>query len=144
MKLSRESQYGLEGLGYLAGQPVGAILQIAEIAEGADLPKAFLAKIFRKLSVYGIVVSHRGKDRGFELSRPSDEINVKDVVEAIEGPDIFTRCIFWSGVCSQNEPCQLHSIWAKIRPMLAEELELMSITRWVEEHAKSSSDNHTG
>jgi len=134
MKLSRESQYGLEGLGYLAAQPEGSILQVVEIADGADLPKAFLAKIFRKLAVYGIVISHRGKERGFQLARAASEINAREVIEAIEGPDIFTRCIFWSGVCSTESPCQLHDVWAKVRPMLAEQLEEMTLEMWIADH----------
>lgn len=138
MKLSRESHYGLIGLGYLAEQPEGAILQIAEIAEGADLPKAFLAKIFRKLSLYGIVISHRGKERGFQLSRAPDEISVRDVVESIEGPDIFSRCIFWSSICSNDSPCNLHNVWARIRPMLVEELESISIVGWAQEQSSTN------
>ena len=136
MKLSRESQYGLEGLGYLAEQPDGAILQIVEISEGASLPKAFLAKIFRKLSLYGIVISHRGKERGFQLARPADAINVREVVEAIEGPDLFSRCIFWSAVCSNDNPCNLHEVWAKIRPLLTEELENVSVADWAKQATK--------
>jgi Rrf2 family protein len=103
------------------------IMQVAEISEQAHLPKAFLAKIFRKLTIYGLLKSYRGRDRGYCLSRPADEIKIKEIIEAIEGPDFFQRCIFWSGQCSEKSPCMLHDIWRKLRPQVAEKLELLTL-----------------
>jgi Rrf2 family protein len=131
MKLSRESQYGLEGLAYLASQENGTILNVAEIAEQADLPKAFLAKIFRKLANYGILKSFRGKERGFRLTRSSKEVNVKEIIEAIEGPDFFKRCIFWSGHCSEQNPCELHDVWKNVKPMATKQLEALTLEKMI-------------
>ena len=48
MKLSRESEYGIQGLIHLAQQPPGTVMQLATIAEAQGLPQSFLAKIFQK------------------------------------------------------------------------------------------------
>lgn len=120
MKLSRESRYGLQGLAYLASQPPGTILQAAEVAEAAGLPPMFLSKIFGKLTRHGILRSFRGRERGYGLARPARDISAREVLEAIEGPDVFQRCVFWSDVCSDQNPCLLHDTWRTARPMVAD------------------------
>src|SRR3990170_8212936 len=59
MKLSRESEYGIQGLIHLAQQPSGTVMQLAAIAEAQGLPQSFLAKIFQKFSQYGLGRSFR-------------------------------------------------------------------------------------
>lgn len=127
MKLSRESRYGLRGLAYLARKPAGTILQAAELAEAADLPPVFLSKIFRKLTRHGILRSYRGRVRGYALARSPRDISVRQVLEAIEGPDLFQRCVFWSDACSDDNPCLLHDTWRTVRPMVADLMERVSI-----------------
>ncbi len=129
MKLSKESRYGLTGLSYLAQQlPTDDVAQIKEIAEAMDLPQAYLSKIFHKLTRHRIVRSYRGRARGFQLARPAAEISVREVVEALEGPDLFERCIFWDGPCSEADSCPLHATWAEVRPHLRERLDRMNLS----------------
>ena len=47
MKLSRESEYALEGLKVLARQREREIVLLQEIASAGDLPERFLGKIFQ-------------------------------------------------------------------------------------------------
>lgn len=127
MKLSKESQYGLRGLVYLAAQPHGVILQVSQVAEAADLPRMFLAKIFRKFTHHNILRSYRGRERGYSLAKPAQEISVKEIVEAIEGPDVFQRCVFWSDRCSDDNPCLLHDVWRSIRPKVSDRMAGVSL-----------------
>ncbi|MFB6286390.1 MAG: Rrf2 family transcriptional regulator [Candidatus Bipolaricaulia bacterium] len=128
MKLSKHSHYGLTGLSYLAQHlSPDETAQVNEVAEAMDLPQAYLAKIFHQLSRHRIVRSYRGRSRGFQLARPADEISVREVVEALEGPDLFERCIFWDGPCSHTDSCPLHASWAEVRPQVRERLEHMSV-----------------
>ena len=43
------------------------------------------------------------------------EVSVKEALEAIEGPDLFQRCIFWSDACSDSNPCLLHETWKVVK-----------------------------
>lgn len=123
MRLSRESEYGLEGLKVLARQPPGTVMLLPEIAEAGRLPVRFLAQIFQKLRRHDLVVSHRGAVRGYALARPADQISLREIFEAIEGPGLFERCVFWSDRCGGQNPCDLHSRWVLIRPKIEEMLE---------------------
>jgi len=50
------------------------------------MPERFLLQILRNLVTHDILDSTRGVDGGYRLRRPSNEISVLDVIEAIEGP----------------------------------------------------------
>jgi len=81
--LSRESEYGLEGLIVLARQPEGKVMLLQEIAEARGLPPGFLARIFQKLKHHNLVSSHRGAVRGYSLARPPSKISLREIFEAI-------------------------------------------------------------
>jgi Rrf2 family protein len=84
------------------------IVPLAEIAVAESLPPSFLAKAFQKLARHGMVVAQRGPGHGYALARAAADISVRDVLEAIEGDDLFRRCLFLSTQCSDERPCPLH------------------------------------
>lgn len=138
MKFGRESEYGLKGLLFLAREPAGRILPLLEIAKATDLPQSFLAKIFQKFVQHGVLKSYRGAIRGYALARPPKEIKAREVLEAIEGPDLFERCIFWNDRCGDVNPCALHDGWKQVKPQFVQYLgrttlhDLAQSRGWVE------------
>ena len=118
MRLRRESEYGLNGLVTLAQEGAGAVMSLDEIAARHGLPKSFLAKIFVKLVRHGLVRSFRGSVRGYALARSPEEITLREILESIEGSDVFEQCLFWSNRCSDHNPCPLHAGWSAVRPRL--------------------------
>lgn len=109
MQLTRESEHALAALGFLITQPPGEYVALAHIAEARNLPRAFLAKTFQKLARHDVLVSSRGRSKGYSLARPPDAISVLDVFVAVEGPRLLERCSLWPGRCCDDDPCILHS-----------------------------------
>lgn len=110
----------MEGLRVLARQPDGTVMLLREIADKGNLPARFLAKIFQKLRQHHLVDSQRGAVRGYSLARPADQITLREIFEAIEGPDLFERCVFWPGRCGDQHLCCLHNRWVMIKQNLKE------------------------
>jgi Rrf2 family protein len=127
MKLTQESEYGIEGLKVLARQPAGKIMLLRAIAALGALPERFLAKIFQKLSRHNIVRSHRGVVRGYSLARPASCINLREILEAVEGRHLLDQCLFWSSRCDPQHLCSLHQQWITIRPRVQEILEATTL-----------------
>jgi Rrf2 family protein len=123
MHLTKESEYALVSLAYLAAKPPGVVVPLTDIARANSLPPAFLAKTLRKLVVHGLVTSHRGRQRGYRLGREPERITVRDILEGTEGSDLFARCVFWGNGCSDRRPCALHPLWASLCPQVAARLE---------------------
>ena len=115
MKLGRQSLYAIDGLLGLAAKPFGTVMLLRDIARSRQVPESFLAKIFQKLTRDGLVVSSRGAIRGYALARKPKDIKTKDIFLAVEGADLFDRCIFWSDRCADANPCPMHNRWKKVR-----------------------------
>jgi Rrf2 family protein len=115
MKLSRESRYAIEGLIVLAKKPLEVPTQLRDIAEAAEVPASFLSKIFQKLKRANILSSSRGGVRGYALAHHPKSISMADVFRAIEGSDVFDRCVFWSDRCDDHSPCPIHFEWIRMR-----------------------------
>jgi Rrf2 family protein len=127
MKLGRESDYAIKGLLALAKKPFGATMLLRDIAGSGKIPESFLAKIFQKLTRAGVLQSSRGAVRGYALARRAKDIKIKDVFLAIEGPELFDRCIFWSDRCADSDPCPMHSRWKRVRQQVMEMMEQTSL-----------------
>jgi Rrf2 family transcriptional regulator, iron-sulfur cluster assembly transcription factor len=106
--LTRESEYALLGIGYLATAERGRHISVAEAAEARGIPAQFLSKIFQKLARAEILVGGRGRGRGYVLARPPAEITMGEILAAVEGPESLQGCLLWQGYCGDANPCPLH------------------------------------
>lgn len=119
MRLTRDSRYAIEALLVLADHTPGESIDARTIADEAGLPVAYLHKILRSLTVAGVLASRRG--HGYTLARGPASITMREVLVAIEGPDVFGgRCIFWRVDCSAEDPCELHFRWREVSPAAEE------------------------
>ena len=118
MQLTRESVYAIQGLAFLAERPPGTAVSLGDVAAAQRLPASFLAKIFQKLARHGLLIAERGRGSGYLLARAPDTLTMREILVAVEGPGALERCVLWGGLCSDAEPCPLHSRLGKFRPAL--------------------------
>jgi Rrf2 family protein len=83
MRMTLASEYGC--LALLAVGETEGWCKRQQIAERFDIPTSFLEQILRKLVAAGFIVSRRGADGGYQLSRAASEIVIADVVRAMDG-----------------------------------------------------------
>jgi Rrf2 family protein len=129
MKLSIETNYALSALTHLARHPAGSVVGVADLGRSTGVSPAFLSKILQRLTQAGFVRGYRGKRRGYGLAIPPESISARAVVEALNGPGLLQRCIFWSNECADANPCPLHDAWATIRQALWAQLDCVSIAQ---------------
>ncbi|AJE03186.1 RrF2 family transcriptional regulator [Geobacter pickeringii] len=127
MELTRKGEYAIRGIVYLAQLPPGKVALISEIAEAADVPQTFLAKILQSFAKIGIVKSFRGAGGGFTLGRSAGKITLREVVEAVEGPIMPNRCLLGAGSCERDGTCGVHPVWREVQGKVVEVLEGVTI-----------------
>jgi Rrf2 family protein len=127
MRFSTTIEYAIHGLIYLARVPVGRAVLIGNIAEAIEVPQAYLRKVFQRLSRTGILTSQRGARGGFRLSRDSGQINLKDVVEAIDGSLPVYTCMRVLRGCGLSVSCPVQEAFERARLQMAKVLEATSI-----------------
>lgn len=123
LQLTRDGEYAVRAVLYLASQPEGKISLVSEISESQDVPKSYLSKIMQHLTKAGLVRSRRGAKGGFSLARPAGEITLRETIEAIEGPIYLNVCLIKKGECPRDEVCPVHPIWKEAQRMLFEILD---------------------
>jgi Rrf2 family protein len=122
MIFTNATEYAIRGLGELAGRSSGRNMLLDQLVSGTDLPRDFMAKIFQKLVRGGILVSAKGRGGGFALARPAHQINLMQVVEAMEGPQLLDRCVVGLEKCTDQMPCPQHDLYKPIRQRLKDYL----------------------
>ena len=91
---------------------------IKEIAEKLDIPSPFLSKILQSLAKKKILNSTKGPHGGFNLLRNAEDISLMEIVELIDGTDIFESCLIRTAKCSDEKPCGLHDSVTALRSEL--------------------------
>lgn len=128
VRLTKETEHAIEALTHLATQEPATILEAGALAKSIDVPHAFMSKIMQRLAKAELVRGHRGKPRGYSLAVAPHRITLRRVLEAMEGEDIFSRCIFFSEECSETNSCSLHAVWKNIRPMVRKAMSDLTVS----------------
>lgn len=121
--LSNSCRYGIRAVIYIASRSKkNAKLGIRQISKDLSLPTPFLAKILQQLARKKILNSSKGPHGGFSLAKDPHKITLLDIVNTIDGEDVFTNCLMHNDTCScvdENKvPCPLHDYYANIRSEL--------------------------
>ncbi|MDP9228808.1 MAG: Rrf2 family transcriptional regulator, partial [Actinomycetota bacterium] len=84
ISVTSKSRYAVLALAELARTTQDPV-PIGQVAERRRIPVQFLEQLFSTLRRAGILSSHRGAKGGYTLARPADQINVLEVVQALDG-----------------------------------------------------------
>jgi len=131
---SKTCEYGIRAVFFISKVTAGGgKVGIKEIALAIDSPEFFLAKILQDLSRKKIISSSKGPNGGFYLESESLKKPLRDVVEAIDGNDLFIGCALGLKECSETNPCPLHEEFKAIRARIYEMLTVTSIGQFNQE-----------
>lgn len=86
MRLSLQVHYAICGIFDLAYNGQGGLVQVRVIGARQGIPARYLEQIFQRLRRADLIVGKRGPGGGYTLARSPAEINLRQVVEAVEGP----------------------------------------------------------
>lgn len=117
--LSTTCKYAVRAVVYLSvyASPEHKI-GIREISDKLDIPSPFLGKILQSLARNKILSSNKGPHGGFSLGRPGEDISLMDIVEIVDGTDLFETCLVRTTKCSDEEPCGIHDSVTALRKEL--------------------------
>lgn len=113
MQISRKSDYALRAMVYVAAWESDKICSINEISEAEQVPREYLAKILKELSLQGFLHSYKGIHGGYRLARARKEITFLNIIEAMQGKIAVNDCIRHSNSdgCSRKPGCAMHEFW---------------------------------
>lgn len=122
MQLTRAGEYAVKSLLYLAAQKTDARVMASEVATAENIPVNFVRKILESLAKTGLVKSYRGAGGGFMLGRTAEQISLRQVIEAVEGPLALNQCL-QPNACENLPICPMSHIWMEAQRAVEEVLE---------------------
>jgi Rrf2 family protein len=91
---------------------------IKEIAEFINASEHTVGKILQTLVKQNVIKSMKGPTGGFYISKEQQKQPIIKIVEAIDGPQIFTSCGLGLSKCSATHPCPIHNDYKKVRDLM--------------------------
>ncbi|HSV85023.1 MAG TPA: Rrf2 family transcriptional regulator [Levilinea sp.] len=122
MQITRQADYALRAMIYLAHLEPTKRAATSQIAEEKRIPPSFLAKIISQLSIAGLIHTSRGARGGVSLARLPEDISVLEVVEAIDGPIALNECTEDPSACQFGDDCAIRPLWCEAQAELVDRL----------------------
>lgn len=125
LRISKMTDYAILAMVELARD--GGILSAQRLAERTQVETPTVSKVMKLLANAGLVTSSRGANGGYRVARQAGEINVAEIISAIEGPIAMTECSVEQGLCSVEHNCSMRSNWQRISVAVARALQEVSL-----------------
>lgn len=133
MHITLEADYAVRMVEFLAA--LQSRQDAGTIAENTNVPQRFCLKILRNLAAAGIVKSYKGSRGGYELAAPPEQVTLRQVIEAVEGPYQLSRCVGkehdCAGSCSREFACdcRFQQVYREISQMVREKLDSVTFAQ---------------
>ncbi|RJO73216.1 MAG: Rrf2 family transcriptional regulator [Myxococcales bacterium] len=101
LKISEAASCGMHALVFLAAHPE-KLVRARELAGFCQSSEAHMAKILQRLAKVRLVRAERGPTGGYRLHRPANEINLLQVVSALDGDPETDSCLMNRRACADN------------------------------------------
>jgi Rrf2 family protein len=127
MHVTAKADYAVRAVVELAGSRQDAPRKVDELARAQGIPVSFLENILTQLRSSGIVRSQRGPEGGYWLAHPAEQINLAQVIRAVEGPLVGVRGQRPEEVQYSGKAESLQQVWVALRASLRRVLEHVTV-----------------
>jgi len=130
--LSQKTRYTIRALQHLADHWRKGPVRLDAIAEGQNIPRKFLTVILSELVRDGIVISHRGRDGGYELALSPVDIRYGDIIRLTRGSLALVPCAARNAHetctnCLPEAECRLRGLMLTLRDEMAAMLDRVTL-----------------
>ncbi len=132
MRLTTKGRYAVTAMLDLALNAQDRPITLADISQRQGISLSYLEQLFSRLRKDGLVSSARGPGGGYRLSRMADDINIAQIIRAVDEKVSVTRC-GGTGDCQNGEACLTHQLWCSLSDQIHDFLRGISLGSLVEE-----------
>ena len=130
--LSQRTRYTIRALLHLADRYGEGPVQLSEIAEAQNIPAKFLTVMLSHMRRKGLVETMRGRECGYWLARPPEEISYGEIVRLTRGSLGLVPCASRLAYepcrnCVTEEKCRIHRVMLMVRDETARILDGLSL-----------------
>ncbi len=127
MHVTAKADYAVRAVIELAGSGPDSPRKVDQVAQAQGIPVSFLENILTQLRSSGIVRSQRGPEGGYWLAKPADELNLAQIIRAVEGPLVGVRGQRPEELEYAGSAESLKQVWIALRANLRKVLENVTV-----------------
>lgn len=140
MKLSTKGRYGVKAMVELAINYGNTPLSIKNIALKQNISECYLEQLFAPLRKAKLIISIRGAQGGYVLSREPEKITIADIMDVLEGPIEISECID-NDNCDNIDCCATRTVWGKIKKSIDDVMNSITLQDIVDDYNKIKINN---
>jgi Rrf2 family iron-sulfur cluster assembly transcriptional regulator len=129
--LRRNTDYALRLMIGLARRQGDGAVSTRVLADEQDVSYQLACKLMQRLHEARLVESCMGPKGGFRVSRGPGEINLLEVVEAVQGPVRLNRCLMDDGACPRKANCPVRARIGELQGRMEEYLQSVTLKELV-------------
>jgi Rrf2 family protein len=127
MHVTAKADYAVRAVVELASGSQDSPRKVDALARAQGIPVSFLENILTQLRSAGLVRSQRGPEGGYWLAHPPEEVNLAQVIRAVEGPLVGVRGLRPEEVSYEGSAESLQQVWLALRANLRKVLEHVTL-----------------
>lgn len=131
MRLTTKGRYAVTAMLDLAFHSQQKPVTLTDIATRQTISLSYLEQLFARLRKAGMVKGVRGPGGGYMLSRVALDINIADIIAAVDEEIDSTKC-GGKGDCQDSQPCLTHDLWMGLSEQIRNYLKQISLAELME------------
>jgi len=112
-----KTEYGMRAMLALVRADENNPMSLSQIAKEEHISQAYLERLFKKLKADDLIGSAKGAGGGYYLARSPRDINMFEIVEALEGPLSVFYCMSKDSkkmMCTPGK-CLTKNVWHELQ-----------------------------
>lgn len=118
MQLLNSSQYAIRIMSYIANNNGNSLHSAKDLSVILDIPYKFLTKIMIDLVKAEFIISIRGREGGYKLSKPAYKITVMEILNIFNEFINHEQCVLGIGKCDGKHKCSMHDKWVEPKDLI--------------------------
>ncbi len=106
---------------------------LTDIAARQTISLSYLEQLFARLRRAGMVKGVRGPGGGYKLCRKTSDINIADIIAAVNEPLDSTKC-GGEANCQKDQACLTHDLWMGLSEQIRDYLKGISLADLLEKN----------
>lgn len=133
VRLTTKGRYAVTAMLDLAFHSQVKPVTLTDIAARQTISLSYLEQLFARLRRANMVKGTRGPGGGYMLASAAGDINIADIIAAVDEPIDATKC-GGEGNCQNEKACLTHDLWMGLSEQIRDYLKGITLAQLLEKH----------
>lgn len=134
MQLTTKGRYAITAMLDLASNNTGKPITLDIISQRQNISLSYLEQLFAKLRRAELVKSVRGPGGGYLLDAEPRNINLTQIIEAVDENIDLRRCKGMAA-CNNGRQCISHQLWCEVSDQIRAFLNSKTLQMVIDDHS---------